>query len=387
MAPPQRLFIWVQHLLGIGHLMRAAHIARHLAAAGWDVTLASGGIPVALADFGGARLCQLPPVKAADADFSALFDEGGRPLDDAFRAERARRLLAAFAGAAPDALLFEHYPFGRAQLSFELAPLLEAARRRTPRPAIVASVRDILVRRKPAREAATAALVARDFDAVLVHGDPLVAPLAASFGPAEAIAGKLIYTGYIGGGEARRASDRDGQGEIIVSAGGGAVGAALIEAAFGAAPRLGPRRRWRVLIGAAVAEETLADLRRRAPQGVAVERARVDFRALLSHAALSISQAGYNTVVDLLAAGVPAVLVPFARGRETEQSLRAARLAALGLARTIEEAALSPASLAAAAEAALAAPRAPATVALGGEAATAAALDRLVSRPRGRRAS
>ena len=38
---------------------------------------------------------------------------------------------------------------------------------------------------------------------------------------------------------------------------------------------------------------------------------------------LSISQAGYNTMVDVLSAGCRAVVVPFAEGGETEQSRRA----------------------------------------------------------------
>ena len=43
----RRAFFYVQHLLGIGHLKRAVTIARSMAAAGLEVTLASGGLPVA----------------------------------------------------------------------------------------------------------------------------------------------------------------------------------------------------------------------------------------------------------------------------------------------------------------------------------------------------
>ena len=38
-----RVFFYVQHLLGIGHLRRAATIARALTGAGLDVTVVSGG--------------------------------------------------------------------------------------------------------------------------------------------------------------------------------------------------------------------------------------------------------------------------------------------------------------------------------------------------------
>ena len=43
----------------------------------------------------------------------------------------------------------------------------------------------------------------------------------------------------------------------------------------------------------------------------------------MAHAKLSISQAGYDTMADVLSAGCRAVVVPFAEGGETEQSTRA----------------------------------------------------------------
>ena len=77
-------------------------------------------------------------------------------------------------------------------------------------------------------------------------------------------------------------------------------------------------------------------------------RARPDYRALMARSTVSVSQCGYNTAVDLLATGTPAVLVPFEAGRETEQRLRAERLAALGLGRIVGEAELTPETLIAA---------------------------------------
>lgn len=81
-----RVLIHVQHLLGIGHLRRAALLARGLSAAGMDVVVASGGMPVARLDIGSSRLVQLPPARAADETFKVLLDEHDRPIDDAWRA-------------------------------------------------------------------------------------------------------------------------------------------------------------------------------------------------------------------------------------------------------------------------------------------------------------
>ena len=69
---------------------------------------------------------------------------------------------------------------------------------------------------------------------------------------------------------------------------------------------------------------------------------------MLANCALSISQAGYNTLMETLQAGARAVVVPFARGNETEQTLRARCFAERGLLELVEEDALTPEALAAA---------------------------------------
>jgi predicted glycosyltransferase len=83
-----------------------------------------------------------------------------------------------------------------------------------------------------------------------------------------------------------------------------------------------------------------------------VERSRPDFTALVTNAALSISQGGYNTVMEVLEAGTRAVIVPYAGGAETEQTMRAQELARHTPIEVLDEAALSPQALAAAVDAA-----------------------------------
>ena len=351
----RRLFLYVQTLLGIGHLARAALLARSFADAGWSVDLVSGGVPVETLATGAARLVQLPPALSADERFSALVDESGRPVDEAWQTARRERLLAHFAAARPDVLMLEMFPFGRRQMRFELLPLLAAARAARPRPLIVSSVRDILQsRRKPGRAEETVALLRDSFDLVLVHGDPRLVRLEESFPLAAALGAQLAYSGYVAA-PAVASGGECGRGEVIVSAGGGAVGEALLAAALAARPLSAlARRPWRLLAGRNLPEARLAALAAAAAGGVAVERARPDFRALLGNCHISISQAGYNTVMDVARAGARAVLVPFVGQGETEQTLRAAKLAARGLAQMVTEAALAPRTLAAAVDAAAA---------------------------------
>ena len=109
-----------------------------------------------------------------------------------------------------------------------------------------------------------------------------------------------------------------------------------------------------------------ADAGGSAAAGVSVRAFVPDLAALLARARVSVSQAGYNTVADLLAARCRAVLVPYAEGGETEQPRRAAILADRGLAVVVEEAQLTPAALATAIDAALALPDPVFAVALDG---------------------
>jgi predicted glycosyltransferase len=349
-ARPRRVLFHVQHLLGIGHLQRSRRIAEALVEAGLSVTLVQGGPPVPdLPPMPGIDMIQLPPIRARDATF-ALVDAAGDPVGDALKAARRDRLLAAFAATRPDAVVVEGFPFARRAFRFELDPLIAAAR--AAGAPVVCSVRDIpTVRPDPARLAEIDARIRRDFAAVLVHGDKGFIPFDAAFPAAPEIADRLHYTGYVTVPVAGEAGADVPAGEVLVSVGGGAAGRALLEAAL-EARRQGcfASRPWRILAGTSLSDPELAALQYAAPPGVVLERFRRDFPALLRHCHVSVSQAGYNTVLDILAARARAVLVPFAAERETEQPIRAAHLARLGAAVVVAESGLAPAILAAAIE-------------------------------------
>ncbi|MBC7802654.1 MAG: glycosyl transferase [Candidatus Parcubacteria bacterium] len=382
----KRVFLYVQHLLGIGHLKRAVTLARAMADAGLEVTLASGGHPVPQlmpqGNLPDVRFVQLPPASAADPGFKILLDETGRQTDAAWRQRRSALLQSAWRESAPDVLVIELFPFGRRQMRFELLPLLDAAAAAAQPPAVVCSVRDVLGGAKsPERQEETLDLVERRFDRVLVHGDPGVIPFETTFPGAARIAARIEYTGYVV--DPARTMGSAGTGEVIVSAGGGAVGARLLESALLAKPLTLLRgRTWRVLAGNNLPDEEFQAIARLAERagGVALERSRPDFTTLLSNCELSISQGGYNTLLEVVQARARAVVVPFAGGQETEQTLRACCFAARGLLAVVEESALSPESLAAAIDLAARKPRPlPGQIALDGAKRSAQAIARLAA--------
>jgi predicted glycosyltransferase len=351
-----RVLVYVQHLLGSGHLRRAALLSEAMVRAGLDVTLVSGGLPVPGLRTTGVHLVQLAPVAAADMRFKSLVDAQGRAVDVSLQDARRDHLLALFNDVRPQALLIELFPFGRRQMRFELLPLLDAARAAQPPPVIVSSVRDVLGgSRDPQRQDRMLAYFEQYFDHLLVHGDPALLPFERTFAPADRIGARLHYTGYVVApvpmAEPGTGVGQPGQGEVLVSAGGGAVGRGLLEAAIRARSLTTlAALRWRVLVGAAMGPSACDELRMLAQQyagdGIIVEPNRTDFSALLGRCRLSISQAGYNTVMETLQAGVRAVMVPFAGGAETEQGLRAQVLAEQQWIDIVEESALTPQSLA-----------------------------------------
>ncbi len=355
MTESARVLFYVQHLLGIGHLKRTALIAKEMSAVGIEVTVASGGFPVDNLDTGRARLVQLPPTRSADALFSALLDETGQPLSDAWKQRRRDRLLALFDDVAPTVLMTEMYPFGRRLMRFELTPLLERARAAQPRPLTVCSVRDVLTR-VPTEERSDWILgeIARFFDAVLVHGDRSFLGFEKSFPRIGEINGKLHYTGYVADAPAHALPETQ-RDTVVVSAGGGAVAQPLIDAALAARPlcRLHAHP-WQILVGQNFPTARLEALQRSAAGNVTLARAHSGFLALLSSSVLSISQGGYNTITDILRAGPRAVIVPFAAGGEGEQTVRARTLEEAGRVVVVEETELGAECLAAAIDRAMA---------------------------------
>jgi predicted glycosyltransferase len=353
-----RIFFYVQHLLGIGHIARASRIANTLVKDGFEVTVVTGGLPVPGFPGEGVKTIELPPVVASNIGFSGLADVDGQAAGEEFLSRRRDLLLKAFEEARPDVVIIEAFPFGRRQMRFELLPLLDAIETVEPRPKLLSSVRDILQEnRKPGRDEETVKLIKDHFDAVLVHGDPEFVRLEDTFPFAVEIADRLRYTGLVAPPPAPEPSETF---DIIASAGGGAVGLELMRAARGAAALLPADISWLLITGPNLPAADFSALSEDAPANVTLVRFRKDFPSLLRGAKVSISQAGYNTVGDLLRTRCHSILIPFMAAGETEQTVRAERLRALGLAEILPEDGLTVDDVKAAVERALAAPLRPA---------------------------
>jgi predicted glycosyltransferase len=235
-------------------------------------------------------------------------------------------------------------------MRFELLPLLETAQACANRPLLISSIRDILQpKTKPGRNQEICDLIDRFYDHVLVHGDENLVRLEHSFSLASRISEKISYTGYIGNLNHASPPRGEGFGEVVVSAGGSATGVEILKTAIAARPlSCFDKLVWRLLVSPAICENQFQALQAIAGDGIILQRNRSDFTGLLQRARFSISQAGYNTITDILQSNTAACVIPYAEADEVEQTIRARRLQDKGRLVMLEESQLSPASLAAA---------------------------------------
>jgi predicted glycosyltransferase len=346
MSRPSLLF-YCQHSLGLGHAVRSFALAAALAER-FEVVLACGGqLPEGLTPPGQVDVVELPALRA-----SRNGDLAARGAEDVGRARRRRRalLLDTFGSLRPVVVVVELFPFGRRRFADELVPLLEGARTAARRPLVVSSVRDILVERgpdQPAHDTLSCVLANRYLDAILVHSDPRFARFEESFRPGIPLHVPVRHTGFVvtNAGEPPLPAREP---RVLVSAGGGLVGAPLLRAAIDARPLLPPDLHLEIVAGPFLPEDEWSDLRRAAERTPDLELHRFvpDLSRRLCSASVSVSQCGYNTALDLLRARTPALVVPFREGRENEQSRRAARLERLGAVRVLDPERLDPELLA-----------------------------------------
>jgi len=355
--------LYSQDGLGLGHLRRTSAIAGAVSASMPGTAMLLVSDSPAGQFFGAVRNqdhLKLPSIlKVGPGDW--------RPVNlpvgfDEVQALRRDLLRTAVLGFRPDLLLVDHMPHGAMG---ELVPALEAVRR-TGATRVVLGLRDILdapevVRRRWLVEGAMDA-IERHYDRVLVYGRREVFDVAERYGFPPGVAARLHYTGYLcaarpgrpgrgSGGPGARA--RGGRARLVAMVGGGADGYEVLRAVLDALPAVDAARPCSALLltGPFMPKAGRQDLERRARDlGRLPARVREsvhDLPRLVAAADAAVAMAGYNSSVEILAAGTPAVLVP-RPGPSAEQRTRARLFAERGWVRTVDPDELAPATLAAA---------------------------------------
>ena len=375
-----RILLYSHDSYGLGHLRRTMLIAERL------VRLPCR--PEVLVVTGSPRAQSFSvPSRVDTVKLPAATKDGDRyrsrtlelPIDDlvALRAELIRAAARSF---RPDIVLVDHAPGG---LCGELRPLLrDVSGPATGAPVLILGLRDFVddpraVRIEWARDDVWSLL--ERYDRILVYGDERIGTTATDLGLATTFPGRVHHVGYLGrAGLCRPHGGRPSPPTVVVTTGGGGDGLPLLDryadflesqpaplpfrSIVVTGPLLAPRRR-----------DAITTRLSRVDHDVDIVEFTDRMEQLVAEAAAVVSMAGYNAVVEALAARTPMLLVPREVPRR-EQAVRASRLSPLPGVDVCPIGALGHDRLAAFVKEALAAPRprSPAPIELGG-------LDRLAA--------
>ena len=376
----KRIVFFSQHLLGVGHHFRNFQIVRALAKS-YKVYFVDGGREVRSIDISSVTTIRLPALFKDLESQRTVCEDAKFSLREA-QEKRKQILLEKIAQIQPDIFVIELFPFARTKLYKELIPAIQKARAINPEVKVICSVREIIKKapgeelakkrpphpetsffipkmiwyavsfwRKDERNKRLARLyyervvpvLNRHFDYVLVHGDPRLFQLESFFPWTENIEIPIEYTGYVS--EKLESSDSDTQKTIekqgpyvLVSVGGGILGWDMITTAVQAWKLLcenGYIQNMKMVIFAGVfMKDAEYDAIKEMCTGDTFYLSRFtnNFLQWMQSAELSISQAGYNTCMNVLETGVKAILVPIPAESDLDQAPRAKKFSELGIA-------------------------------------------------------
>lgn len=346
---PFRVALYSHDSLGLGHFRRNLTLAHRLAhtipeRTGREVT--------------GLLICGLePPCGSRTPEgFDWLVLPGIAKGDEGYRARRltttleettrirSRLISAAFTSFAPDLVIIDRHIYG---INRELTEPLELLRRERPRTRIVLGLRDVLDT-KEACEKEWAKLgpldsLSRLVDEVWIYGDPSVHDLRLTGEIPAELANTSRCIGYLA--HERGIDDRVSAPEgpyILTCVGGGHDGDKLVRAAAQMSIPAG----YRHIIVTGPQSGLGADTEQalRAPERTRLVSAAPGLGTWIAKASAVIAMGGYNTIAEILATTVPALIVPRQRPR-VEQLIRALALEKAGALCVLREESLSPHAL------------------------------------------
>lgn len=340
--PACRYLLFTNECVGLGHLRRAVTLAQGITDVSSDASvLIVSGSPLAA----GYRL---PPRVDTVKIPELAKDIGGVPhprrlgIDrDSGHHLRAQIALGTARAFAPDIAVVDKVPLG---LGDELRPALEWLRANGTR--IVLGLRDIdddpaRVRERWSSDALRRQ-VERYFDLILVYG-PEESPHALRWAAWDGFDVPVEHVGYVGRPMPTcRPADLP-ERYLLLTPGGGADGFELVATALQAASLAPIGLPILAVTGPLMPADQVARIEELAGRvdGATVTTFRPDMDAVIAGATAAVTMAGYNTVAELIGAGVPALLVPRVHPSK-EQLVRAEALRARGWMEVIPQPALTP---------------------------------------------
>jgi predicted glycosyltransferase len=338
-----RIMMYSQDGFGLGHMRRTTSIARQILDAHSDacvLTLADSRLGQFFETTPNHDYIKLPSVvKVGPGQWKAV----NLPLPfEEVHAMRKELIRSAVQSFRPHVLLVDHMPHGAMG---ELLPTLQMLRDTGAATQVVLGLRDILdapaiVSQRWRAEGAYDA-IERYYDMVLVYGERAVFDMAAQYGFSPEITSRMRYSGYVCTPDLARYPDRarakytsnPGTKLITVMAGGGADAYPMMRTSLEALPLIQAQQPAAMLLntGPFMPADLRRDLQRRARgiPGAHVEMSVSDTLSYVDAADLVIAMCGYNTTMEVLRSGNPAILIPRS-GPSAEQLTRAQLFAERG---------------------------------------------------------
>ncbi len=356
----KKIMFYCQHLAGMGHLVRSTEIIRSLIK-DFEVCFINGGevvsgfaLPPAI------EVVSLPTLRMEHTELKTV--DGFQNLESV-KQSRKNRLLRVFEQFKPDCLVTEIFPFSKHTLAFELIPLLERVQSSGCATKVICSLRDIIMTQemtisaRAKRQEKVCRLIDQYYDLVLFHADANLQRLEECFPRVKDLNCEVYYTGYVAQSPPEMApTDEDiaslnrEEPMIVASVGGGRHGYELLSALVEASPILEslPHQIY-AFTGPFMAEAEFLQLQKLSADqsNITIRRYTSRLMDYMSKAELSISLAGYNTVMNILTTGVRSLVFPSpSADQSTEQRIRSEKLEKLGVVEILRPGDLAPADLA-----------------------------------------
>lgn len=323
-----KVIIHCQYVYGLGHLVRALHLAKGLAKH-FDVYFLNGGEVVKNFDVDvNIKFIQLPAIykKEDSTELTSVSDDVS--LLECFEL-RDLMIRETVQMVKPNVVITEHFPFGFL-FEKEATKLINYAKETNSNTKIVCSVRDIIESTKGGNnDQKTIGILNKIYDLILIHGDEKLISVEYSFPLVKNIKTKLIYTGYVIDPDLLNNEKRSTN--IIVSVAGGRLGSELLDAVIEAFELVKTRSLYKLIVfNGAFNDDFEATSKDNRVRYFNFDRK--EFLKQLSQSDVSISLGGYNSTMESLYAGNKVVI--YNReflGSNEEQDIRISTLKNLGL--------------------------------------------------------
>lgn len=350
----KKILVYSHDTFGLGNIRRMLAVSKHLVSANLDLSiLVLSGSPMLHAFRIPPRIdyIKLPCLTRTQQNGYAV-KYLNLNYDDTIRL-RANLILSTVLDFQPDLILVDKKPLG---VSNELSAAIELLHGRVDRPKLILLLRDVLdspeATMRVWQKNGYHELIRSFYDQVLVVGSPEIFDLRKEYQFPPESAEKVRFCGYLQcehGSRSREALRSElqigNEPLVLVTAGGGEDGYQLLSCYLQGLHSLSRRQDFRSVL---LCGPDMSAFHRDRIQRVAAHCTQLlvkdftdDMMSYMDAADLVVSMGGYNTVCEILTLKKRAIVIPRTRP-VAEQWIRARRMAALGLLKTIHPEQLSP---------------------------------------------